>query len=1383
VLSFPLALVDEDGYVRDDLTGLGPDGFEQLCRALAIRVLGAGITAFGSGRDGGREASFSGRQQYPNLADPWDGYGVVQAKYKDQLLGATADTTWLRGQVKAELDDWADPSKRRVRDGRRPEYLVLATNVPLSSVPGSGGKDRTDELIRGYSAVLGLRDWRVWDGNQIRAFLNAYPDVKRPFAALTTPGDVLADQLTMLGVALETRATDDAAGRLARLRERVGTLPAAARPGLEDALDENPAAAEQLVSAVTDPSARPAETVAAWVQDPPAFLGTPDAPVLHGIWTVIGEIAAAYGLHDYACTAFQRAVAAGSARRAYMLARAGWAAVQADNLTGASSLVAGPRSPRSPEAAFDVVTAFVRLTANALRSDPGSGSAMFGSSAASAAPEPVSDTDQQLRDSLRRQLAEWDPQGPADRDMRARIGAQIELTDPARSTAARCNAALQILDGALARGWLDDTALAAATALRWRATTGAAADRSGDLHRSVQLALRVRDEYRRARRDSAQAVRMAVAAANEAGRYRQVITIGSAKYGEAAPEEAADPQVAEQVVLAAAKGIPHIADELAADPGQLPDGFVRAWAQALLAMRGGLSGDVSREERIVLWQQALAAATNDDERREALQGLAAAGADDLPELDELLGEDPATAAEWHARAALARDDPERAVSLMHPHRDTSPSAAGLLGEAYAALGETDAAVDTLTTAASRFDHDDLIIQAAGICALAGDTAREEGLLTDVLRTAAATWAGRGRARTLLGELQADRGAWPDAIASWDSALEEDPYLDSARWQLTYALAARGEHARAWAVLTAAPAASGDILIPDNPPTANAAHLALVLIRRNSDSITLVTHGLQYLKLFGGDERFAGHTLALLSAPRTQEDAPDQAVLDPALRAELEQALDAFFTTYPDSQYLRRRSSSDLADLVGHLNQDARPSPEMAAQARKSMLAVMRGRQPLGVLVPLSRRPYAHCAVTFAAGVLTAVDDSDEHLAGVADACAALGIQPLTSPPGSGISPGGPTTQRQHARGSSLRATAITPTAAVVTDTTALYVRTLLPHLAGVLAGGVREMLLTEHAYTDIIAARDEILLPTAGTWVVDPETGQGHLVPLDPAMRSLHRSAIDAVFTLAGDCRRLAVPATGSHDLDTLAGPEFDPWAGGLRLASARGSALWADDIALRRLARGAGIPAFSTLALLDAYGQIGLISAEQREQAVRRLICGYVGDFPPDDGRLRALAACDSNSRGAVCSAMAKPAFWSSPPSAISLYGGLSSDLNASSPEIVADLLNVSILGITRTEFAPPLIEDLCARLAAATINMTGPLGDVPRLLQALRVALKDTDPPIPDILPVIVGHLMSAFQMALTARGAPDASLAADNVRALFARCAPDDQSTVRRAILSSR
>jgi tetratricopeptide (TPR) repeat protein len=630
-------------------------------------------------------------------------------------------------------------------------------------------------------------------------------------------GIAIGEQSGILGQALATHAADEAVGRLARLRERLGGLPAAARPGLEEALGENPAGAEQLVLAVTDPSARPAGIVEAWVRDPPAFLGTPDAPIQHGVWAAIGDIAAAYGLHLQAWTAFQLAVAAGSARRAYLLARAAWAALQVGDRASADSAAAAGRSSGSPEAALDVITALLGLTAESPSAGPGAGIAADSPQGAPAAQAPAAPADQQLlRDDLRRQLADWDPQHPADRDMKAQIGAHIELTDPAHSPAARYGAALRILDDALARGWLDDTALAAATVLRLRATTGTASDRSGDLRRAEQLALSVRDADRRARRDSTPAVRAAVAAAGEAGRYRQVIAIGSAEYGEATPQEAADPQVTEQVIVAAAQGVPRVADALAADLGRIPDGFVRAWAQALLAMRGGRGAGLGREDRIALWQQALAAATKDDERREALQGLAAAGADDLPGLDELLASDPATAAEWRARAALARGDPETAVSLAHLHRDSHASAASVLGEAYAALGQTGAAVDTLTTAASRFDHDDFIVQAAGICARAGDTARAEELLTDVLRTAAATWAGRGRARALLGELQADHGAWTDAIASWSSALEEDPHLESARWQLAYALAARGDHTQGWAVITADPGAPADTTIPGNP---------------------------------------------------------------------------------------------------------------------------------------------------------------------------------------------------------------------------------------------------------------------------------------------------------------------------------------------------------------------------------------------------------------------------------------------------------------------------------------------------------------------------------------------------------------------------------------
>jgi hypothetical protein len=178
--------------VRDDLSGLGPQGFERLCQALAAYVLGHGIEVFGAGPDGGREAAFAGLQHYPASQAPWTGYGVLQVKFKEKLLGTGSDTTWLRKHVKAELTAWADSRSSRVRDGQRPEYLIVATNVPLSAVPRTGGKDRIGSLIAEFAPQIGLKDWRVWDAVQIGTFLDAYPDVRRAFAAMITPSEVLA---------------------------------------------------------------------------------------------------------------------------------------------------------------------------------------------------------------------------------------------------------------------------------------------------------------------------------------------------------------------------------------------------------------------------------------------------------------------------------------------------------------------------------------------------------------------------------------------------------------------------------------------------------------------------------------------------------------------------------------------------------------------------------------------------------------------------------------------------------------------------------------------------------------------------------------------------------------------------------------------------------------------------------------------------------------------------------------------------------------------------------------------------------------------------------------------------------------------------------------
>jgi hypothetical protein len=121
---------------------------------------------------------------------------VLQAKFKTKVGDPASGATWLRDQLKTELDAWSNPAAARVRRGRLPEYLIIATNVSLSAVTGvGGGKDRIDELLRTYADRVGLKGWRVWDEAQIMTFLGAYPEVRKGFSTLTTSNEVFAKLL------------------------------------------------------------------------------------------------------------------------------------------------------------------------------------------------------------------------------------------------------------------------------------------------------------------------------------------------------------------------------------------------------------------------------------------------------------------------------------------------------------------------------------------------------------------------------------------------------------------------------------------------------------------------------------------------------------------------------------------------------------------------------------------------------------------------------------------------------------------------------------------------------------------------------------------------------------------------------------------------------------------------------------------------------------------------------------------------------------------------------------------------------------------------------------------------------------------------------------
>ena len=70
-----------------NLSALSARSFEQLIQGIAAQILGPGLVVFGDGPDGGREATYEGKAQYPSALESWNGYSVVQAKFRQKTQG------------------------------------------------------------------------------------------------------------------------------------------------------------------------------------------------------------------------------------------------------------------------------------------------------------------------------------------------------------------------------------------------------------------------------------------------------------------------------------------------------------------------------------------------------------------------------------------------------------------------------------------------------------------------------------------------------------------------------------------------------------------------------------------------------------------------------------------------------------------------------------------------------------------------------------------------------------------------------------------------------------------------------------------------------------------------------------------------------------------------------------------------------------------------------------------------------------------------------------------------------------------------------------------------------------------------------------------------
>lgn len=174
---------------RYELNRLGSAEFENLVQALLKNVIGNGTITFGTGPDGGREATFEGSAPYPSETNRWTGSWIFQAKYHDtELVGTAKARKDLISDVDNELDKLVN------KYGRKFDNYIIATNVPLSPSFDSGTLDVIMEKV--FSKyVASVNRLAVWGADDINRFLDAYPDTKRAYLHLITPGELIAKLL------------------------------------------------------------------------------------------------------------------------------------------------------------------------------------------------------------------------------------------------------------------------------------------------------------------------------------------------------------------------------------------------------------------------------------------------------------------------------------------------------------------------------------------------------------------------------------------------------------------------------------------------------------------------------------------------------------------------------------------------------------------------------------------------------------------------------------------------------------------------------------------------------------------------------------------------------------------------------------------------------------------------------------------------------------------------------------------------------------------------------------------------------------------------------------------------------------------------------------
>lgn len=373
-----------------------------------------------------------------------------------------------------------------------------------------------------------------------------------------------------------------------------------------------------------------------------------------------------------------------------------------------------------------------------------------------------------------------------------------------------------------------------------------------------------------------------------------------------------------------------------------------------------------------------------------------------------------------------------------------------------------------------------------------------------------------------------------------------------------------------------------------------------------------------------DEEIAAEAIKIILIAPVEGDPTDLQI------SKVRELQERYFVAHPDTtELIRVQVGNDFSELTEMLRHHFENTEASLSELTSKVLL---GQYPLAVISDSMRRGYAELLTKRALGCYVISGDGAE------------------------------TNRAREAVKTALE------TGEAVADTSALVVGPKLLGSRNELLANFSRVHFPVSLRSDVDQAVSSLSLRSTATMGWDPQAGR-------PTLTEYPDSAADAwaneVQELSSDLRLVSV-------MDDADDPTRGLWNASILLAQRLGKPLWADDVALRRVAGELGVNAFGTLDLIAVLRQNGASGVKSQAEVLRSIRENRIVDIPFDAAWAEATDESPWSSAGYGALVLSRPASWSDLEKAMGSYQALiRARPAAATPQEVATFAGAACRGL----------------------------------------------------------------------------------------------------------